>query len=209
MQRDFEVRRAVEVDQSAAGQNAEPMANPPRVSWQEAGAVFATAMIAAAAVRAVGVRAGDTVVVSHAGEGVGAMAVQLAVDADAIVIGLAEEGSHRWLVDHDVVPIAPGSGAEERIQAVSGGEVDAFIDAGGEDAAGLAARLGVAPHRIYTASYTASYSASYPAARTLFELAELIEDGVLEIPVLKISSVREAYGERDDGTHRRGARPGD
>jgi NADPH:quinone reductase-like Zn-dependent oxidoreductase len=191
MREDVEVRRAVEVDQTAVGQNAEAGATPPYVSWEGAGAVFATGILAYAAVRAVGVRAGDTVVVIGAGEGVGAVAAQLALNADATVIGVAGESSHRWLVDQEVVPIAPGPGVEDRVRAVTGGEVDAFIDAaaaaGGEESAALAARLGVAPDRVYTVNTATAADDAWASrsARVIGELAELIESGLLEIPILR------------------------
>jgi NADPH:quinone reductase-like Zn-dependent oxidoreductase len=191
MREDVEVRRAVEVDQTAVGQNAEAGATPPYVSWEGAGAVFATGILAYAAVRAVGVRAGDTVVVTGAGEGVGAVAAQLALNADATVIGVAAESSHRWLVGQEVVPIAPGPGVEDRIRAVTGGEVDAFIDAagpaGGGDSAALAAQLGVPPHRVYTVNTATAADDAWASrsARVIGELAELIESGLLEIPILR------------------------
>lgn len=193
MREDVEVRRAVEVDQTAMGQNAEAGGTPPYVSWEGAGAVFATGILAYAAVRAVGVRAGDTVVVTGAGEGVGAVAAQLALNADATVIGVAAESSHRWLVGQEVVPIAPGPGVEDRIRAVTGGEVDAFIDAaapapaGDEESTALAARLGVPPHRVYTVNTASAADDAWASrsARVIAELAELIESGLLEIPILR------------------------
>jgi Zn-dependent alcohol dehydrogenase len=51
---------------------------PPGVSWEAAGALFVAGATAYAAVRAVGVSAGDTVVVSGAAGGVGSITVQLA-----------------------------------------------------------------------------------------------------------------------------------
>src|ERR1700720_849367 len=81
-----------------------------------------------AAVRAVSLTAGDIVVVSGAAGGVGSIAVQLARNVGARVLGLASVGNPAWLTDHGVIPIAYGDGVAERIGAAAGGRVDAFID---------------------------------------------------------------------------------
>ncbi len=60
------------------------------------------------AVRAVGPTGGDTVAVSGAAGGVGSIAVQLARQAGATVIGLASEAHHPWLAGHGVIPVAYG-----------------------------------------------------------------------------------------------------
>jgi hypothetical protein len=54
-------------------------------------------------VKAVSVKSGDTVVVSAAAGGVGSVAVQLAKNAGAKVIGLSSEANHKWLSDHGVI----------------------------------------------------------------------------------------------------------
>ncbi|HTX13418.1 MAG TPA: NADP-dependent oxidoreductase, partial [Solirubrobacteraceae bacterium] len=79
---------------------------PAGVSWEAAGALHVAGATAYAAVRAVGVSPGDTVVVSGAAGGVGSLAVQLAARAGASkVIGLAGERHHEWLRDHGVIPV--------------------------------------------------------------------------------------------------------
>src|SRR6202453_3716738 len=123
---------------------------PANVSWEQAGALFVAGTTAYAAVRAVALKPGDTVVVSGAAGGVGSIAVQLARDAGAKVIGLAGESNQQWLKDHEVIPVAYGDGVEDRIRAASGGKVDAFIDTFGSGYVDLAIKLGVAPNRIDT-----------------------------------------------------------
>src|SRR5580692_4465157 len=76
---------------------------PEKVSWDVAGSLFVAGTTAYAAVRAVSIRAGDTVVVSGAAGGVGSLAVQLARNAGGKVIGLASEKHHEWLVGHGSV----------------------------------------------------------------------------------------------------------
>jgi NADPH:quinone reductase-like Zn-dependent oxidoreductase len=178
---------------------------PAHVSWEQAGALFVAGTTAYAAVRAVSVTAGDTVVVSGAAGGVGSIAVQLARNAGAKVLGLASVANHAWLTDHGVIPISHGDGVAERIRAAVGNRVDAFIDTFGGGYVELALELGVAPDRIDTiidfaaaAKHGVKTDGSSAAAnaRVLAELAGLIDAGRLEIPIAKVyrlADVREAY----------------
>jgi NADPH:quinone reductase-like Zn-dependent oxidoreductase len=188
---------------------------PANVPWEQAGALFVAGTTAYAAVRAVSLNRGDTVVVSGAAGGVGSIAVQLARNSGAKVIGLAGEGNHKWLADHGVIPIAYGDGVEGRIRAASGGKVDAFVDTFGGGYVELALKLGVAPNRIDTvidfaaaAKYGVKTEGNQAAANAevLGELAGLIAAGRLEIPIAKVyrlADVREAYRELEQ-RHTRG-----
>jgi NADPH:quinone reductase-like Zn-dependent oxidoreductase len=178
---------------------------PANVSWEQAGGLFVAGTTAFAAVRAVDLKPGDTVVVSGAAGGVGSIAVQLARNAQAKVIGLAGEGNQQWLRDHGVIPATYGNGVEGRIRTASGGKVDAFIDTFGGGYVELAIKLGVAPNRIDTIIDWAAAekyhvktdgSAAAASAEVLGQLAALIAAGQLEIPIAKVyplSKVREAY----------------
>jgi NADPH:quinone reductase-like Zn-dependent oxidoreductase len=188
---------------------------PVNVSWEQAGGLFVVGTTAFAAVRAVDLKPGDTVVVSGAAGGVGSIAVQLAKAAGAKVIGLAGEGNQQWLKDHGVIPVAYGGGVEGRIHAASGGKVDAFIDTFGGGYVDLAIKLGVAPNRIDTIidfAAAAKYhvktegNAAAANAEVLGQLAGLVAAGKLEIPIAKVyplSKVREAYQELEQ-RHTRG-----
>ena len=181
---------------------------PADVSWEAAGALFVAGTTAYAAVRAVGVSAGDTVVVSGAAGGVGSLVVQLARRAGAAVIGLAGETNHQWLLEHGAIPVAYGDGVAARIREVTDGHVDAFIDTfGGGYVAMAVEELGVAPERIDTIidwgaieryGVKADGTAAAASADVLAELAALIDSGELEIPIAKTFSlerVRDAYRE--------------
>ena len=125
---------------------ADLVPKPANVSWEVAGGLYVVGTTAYAAVAAVGVQAGDTVVVSGAAGGVGSLAVQLAKHRGATVIGLASPANHDWLSAHGVIGVGYGDGVAERIRAAAGGTVDAFIDTFGADYIRLAIDLGVA-HR--------------------------------------------------------------
>jgi NADPH:quinone reductase-like Zn-dependent oxidoreductase len=188
---------------------------PGNVSWEQAGALFVVGTTAFAAVRSVALSPGDTVVVSGAVGGVGSVAVQLARNAGAKVIGLASERNHKWLSDHGIIPVSYGDGVEDRIRAASGGKVDAFIDTFGGGYVELALKLGVAPDRIDTiidfaaaAKYGVKTEGNQVAAtaEVLGQLAGLLAAGRLEIPIAKVyplAEVRDAYRELEQ-RHTRG-----
>jgi NADPH:quinone reductase-like Zn-dependent oxidoreductase len=180
---------------------------PANVPWEVAGALFVAGSTAYAAVRAVGVRSGEQVVVSGAAGGVGSLAVQLLRLAGARVIGLAGPANHQGLRDHGVTPLAYGDGAAARIRASTGGKVDAFVDTFGGGYVELALKLGVRPERIDTIiDFAAAQkhgvksegSSAAANAQVLGELVGLISEGKLELPiamVFPLSAVREAYRE--------------
>jgi NADPH:quinone reductase-like Zn-dependent oxidoreductase len=194
-------------------ENATP--RPAGVPWEVAGALFVAGATAYAASRAVSPAEGDTVVVSGAAGGVGSLTVQLVRRSGATVIGLASEPNHEWLRGHGVVAVTYGDGVADRIREAAPGGVDAFIDTIGGGYVELALELGVAPDRIDTiadfaapAKYgvKADGNAAGASAETLAELAALVDDGALEVPIAAtypLERVRDAYTELERN-HTRG-----
>lgn len=180
---------------------------PAGVPWEVAGSLYVAGTTAYAAVRAVALSPGDTVVVAGAAGGVGSLAVQLAKDTGAQVIGLASKANHDWLAGHGVVPVEYGPGVAERVLQAANGTVDAFIDAFGNGYVEMALELGVAPERIDTivdfgavGKYGVKFEGNAAAAQAsvLAELAALIEAGRLEVPIAAVyplAQVRDAYRE--------------
>jgi NADPH:quinone reductase-like Zn-dependent oxidoreductase len=187
---------------------------PAGVSWAAAGSLYVAGCTAYAAVRAVALTSGDTVVVAGAAGGVGCITVQLARLAGATVIGLASERHHDWLRSKGVVPVAYGDGVANRIRAVSP-NTDAFIDTFGAGYVRLALDLGVSPDRIDTIADFAAVqeygvkaegNAAGASASTLAALAELVAAGKLEVPIaatFPLEAVRDAYRQLEQG-HTRG-----
>jgi NADPH:quinone reductase-like Zn-dependent oxidoreductase len=185
-------------------------ARPPGVPWQAAGSLFVAGTTAYAAVRAVGLTEGDTVVVCGAAGGVGSIAVQLARLAGAAVIGLASQAHHPWLAGKGVIPVAYGDALADRIRQAAS-KVDAFIDTFGADYVQLALELGVEPSRIDTivnfeaaARYgvRAEGSAEAASASVLAELAGLIAARELELPIeatFPLDRVQDAYRRLGEG----------
>ena len=141
--------------------------------------------------------------------------MQLARRAGATVIGLASEHNHEWLRGHGVVPVTYGDGVADRIRAAAPDGVDAFIDTVGGGYVELALELGVAPDRIDTIAdfeavakhgVKADGNAAGASAQTLAELATLIDEGALEVPIAAtypLDQVRDAYTELERN-HTRG-----
>ena len=187
---------------------------PAGVSWEAAGSLYVAGATAWAMVHAVSLGPGDIVVVSGAAGGVGSIAVQLARIAGATVIGLASEANHPWLISHGVIPVSYGEGVADRIREASGGPVDAFLDTQGGGYVELAIELGVRPERIDTiADFTAkqTYGVKIDGnavggnAQVLAELAALVDQGRVEIPIANVyplAQVQDAYRELEQGhTH--------
>jgi NADPH:quinone reductase-like Zn-dependent oxidoreductase len=185
-------------------------AKPGPVAWEVAGSLFVAGMAALASVKAVGPQAGDTVVVSAAAGGVGSVAVQLAHNTGATVIGLAGERNHDWLRAHGIVAVTYGDGQADRIRAAAAGKVDAFIDTFGGGYVDLAVELGVSPDRINTiidhaaaerVGAHAEGTQAVASAPRLGELVELVAEGRVEIPIAKtypLEQVRQAFTELAD-----------
>lgn len=188
---------------------------PAEVPWDAAGALFVAGSTAYACVRAVSLSDGDTVVVAGAAGGVGSLTVQLAREAGARVLGLAGEQNHQFLSGLGVIPVAYGEGVEDRLREVSGGKIDAFIDAFGGDYIEIALGLGVRPQRVNTIvnfqapethGVSAEGTATAASADVLAGLARLIADGRLQVPIARVyplEQVQEAFRELERG-HTRG-----
>jgi NADPH:quinone reductase-like Zn-dependent oxidoreductase len=182
-------------------------AKPDAVSWDVAGGLFVAGTTAYAAVRAVGLSRGDVVAVAGAAGGVGTIAVQLAIDAGATVLGIAGPSNDEWLRAHNVIPLNYGDDLAARLRAASpSGRIDAFLDFFGGGYVELAIdELGVAPDRVDTIIDFAAAeqfkvktagNADANNAGVLAELAALLADGKLDMPIAEVyalDDVRTAY----------------
>jgi NADPH:quinone reductase-like Zn-dependent oxidoreductase len=185
---------------------------PPKVPWEVAGSLGIAGSTAYASVRAVSLKRGDTVAVSAAAGGVGAIAVQLAARAGAQVIGIASPSNHMWLAAHGVKPESYGADLSDRLRER---RIDAFIDTHGGGYVKLAVELGVSRERIDTIidfiaarDYGAKTEGSNAArnASVIAELAALVASGDLEVPIaatFPLNDVRAAFSLLEQG-HIRG-----
>jgi NADPH2:quinone reductase len=183
---------------------------PADLGWPEAGALYVVGVTAFAAVRAVDVAEGDTVVVSAAAGGVGTITVQLLKVKGANVVGLASPDHHDWLREKGVTPVTYGEGVMQRILEATPDGIDAFIDLFGPEYVDLAVQLDVPPEKIETiiafdkaqevgAKSEGSSDASSP--EILGEMAELVAAGKIEVPIAAeypLEEVREAFEQLED-----------
>jgi NADPH:quinone reductase-like Zn-dependent oxidoreductase len=180
---------------------------PPRVPWEVAGSLFVAGVTAYAAVRAVQLVPGDTVAIAGAAGGVGSVAVQLARRAGATVLGIAGPSNDAWLADHGAVPVNYGDDLPARLRAAAkSGHIDALLDFfGGGYVAIAIEELRLPREKVDTiADFDAvkrfgvrsKGGADAATAAVLAELADLVAQGELEVPiagVFALDDVREAY----------------
>jgi NADPH:quinone reductase len=183
---------------------------PADLSWEAAGSLYVVGVTAFAAVRAVDIKEGDTVVVSGAAGGVGTITVQLLKVRGANVVGLASEDHHRWLWDKGAIPVTYGESVLQRILEATPDGIDAFIDLYGPEYIDLALELGVPAPKIETiisyeraaevgAKSEGSSDATSP--EILGEMAELVATGKIEVPIAAtypLDEVREAFEQLED-----------
>jgi NADPH2:quinone reductase len=165
---------------------------PSELSWEAAGSLYVVGCTAYAAVRAVDVKAGDTVAVSAAAGGVGTVVVQLLGVRGAQVLGIASPANAEWLIAHGAIPIPYGDGLAERLRATAPNGIDAFIDLFGAEYVQLAADLGIPRDRIETIiafekaqelGTKADGSGTASTTEVLTEMANLVASGKIEIPI--------------------------
>jgi NADPH:quinone reductase len=183
---------------------------PVDLSWEQAGALYVVGVTAFAAVRAVDIAEGDTVVVAGAAGGVGAITVQLLQVKGAKVVGLASESHHDWLRAKGVTPVTYGEGVLQRILEATSQGIDAFIDLYGPEYIDLALELDVPPEKIETiiaferageVGAKAEGSGDATTPEILAEMAELVAAGRIDLPIAAtypLDEVREAFEQLED-----------
>ncbi|MYR08897.1 zinc-binding dehydrogenase [Gordonia sp. SID5947] len=108
---------------------------PAALDVERAGGLLLVGVTAADAVRTAGLTESDVVLV-HGGSGaVGAIAVQLAVQAGATVIATASPANHRFVRALGAVPVSYGEGLLDRVEAATSTPITAVIDTVGNDEA--------------------------------------------------------------------------
>ena len=180
---------------------------PARVSWEAAGSLYVAGTTAWATMRSVGLNPGEVVAISGAAGGVGSIAIQLAGNLGAAVLGIAGAGNFQWLESMGTTPIVYGDGLADRLRTAASAAIDAFIDCFGGGYVELAIdELGVKPDRVDTiidweagtrhGAHVDGMSTVQDVASVVSQLASLIEQGQLTIPVaatFALEDVRQAY----------------
>src|SRR6202034_2576237 len=108
---------------------------PDTLDWAQASGLMVAGGTAWHLLAVTGVSVGDTVLIHGAAGGVGVMAVQLAVERGATVVGTASESGHALLRDLGAEPVTYGPGLEDRVRALAPDGIDAAVDTVGGDEA--------------------------------------------------------------------------
>ncbi|WP_026416758.1 NADP-dependent oxidoreductase [Actinomadura oligospora] len=176
-----------------------PVANvvrkPAGMPWEVAGAFPAAVMTPHIALDDLRVGEGDTLLIHAAAGGVGAVAVQMAVNAGATVIGTASEENHEYLRSLGAIPVTYGEGLADRVRAAAPDGVDAALDGAGGHALEVSLELVKDRDRILTlvehgraeelGIRTTTFSKRSMAR--VADSASLFEDGRLSL------NIRDAY----------------
>ncbi|MFI1436996.1 NADP-dependent oxidoreductase [Streptomyces lydicus] len=173
---------------------------PEGIGDEVAGTLPVSGLTASAALAAIGLRTGDTILIGGAAGGVGIFAVQLAKLAGARVLGTASEGTFGFLRGLGAEPVAYGPGLADRVRALAPEGITAATDLFGREAAETALALGVAPERI---SVVADGPAPPPGVRktgaldagpgTLERIADAIHSGEITVPIAATFPVEQIW----------------
>jgi NADPH:quinone reductase len=179
---------------------------PESLDWNMAGALFVVAATASAAVAAVAPQRRETILVSGAAGGVGALVTQLVLRTGATVVGTAGASRQDWLRSLGAIPVGYDTDLQESLSRVAPSGFDAVIDTVGHGYVDLAIKLGVETNRINTIIdfeaaarhkvHTDGGSEVESPNAVLTEVARLIADGELQVPVAAVydlQDVRQAY----------------
>ncbi|MFF0156420.1 NADP-dependent oxidoreductase [Streptomyces sp. NPDC005263] len=187
---------------------------PAQLSFARAATLPVAAATAYDGVHQLDLPAGATLLVTGAGGGVGAAAVQIARAVGLSVVGVASEGKRDFVEALGAVHVPSGPGWAERVRAAAPDGVDAVYDLVGGEVLADAARLVTDPARLITAGAPAEEAQRYGGARVarkrnaavLEAVAQLVVNGELDPHITRtfpLDRAGEALRTVEDG-HARG-----
>ncbi|WP_329027100.1 NADP-dependent oxidoreductase [Streptomyces sp. NBC_01423] len=186
---------------------------PEGLTFEEAAGYPSVVETALRIIDQVGVRAGETLLVSGASGGVGSAVLQIARDRGIAVIGTGGAANQDYLRDLGALATTYGEGWVERVRGL--GRVDAALDLAGSGVIPELVALTGDPAKVITIADLdapehgvrfSGVAGSVPDA--LAEAVDLIERGRLHIPVEKSYALTEAAQAHADSRagHTRGRR---
>ncbi|BCJ35424.1 oxidoreductase [Actinocatenispora thailandica] len=161
---------------------------PAALDWAQAGGLPLAGLTAKRCVERTEIGAGDVVLVYGAAGGVGTLAVQLAVDRGARVLGTASAASHDAVRALGATPVEYGDGLAERIRELAPDGVDAALDLVGGQQPTTSAVLSPGGRHVSIADpgveqHGGAWIWVRPDGAGLAELARLADEGRLTVPV--------------------------
>ncbi|MFG2502177.1 NADP-dependent oxidoreductase [Streptomyces sp. NPDC048441] len=186
---------------------------PEGLTFEEAAGYPSVVETALRVIREVGVRPGQTLLVSGASGGVGSAVLQIARDRGITVIGTAGSANQEYLRSLGAVATTYGEGWVERVRQLGG--ADAALDLAGSGVIRELVQLTGDPQKVISIADLGApelgvrfsgVAGSVPEA--LAEAAALISRGKLHIPVEKSYTLAEAAAAHIDSQagHTRGRR---
>jgi NADPH:quinone reductase-like Zn-dependent oxidoreductase len=162
------------------------VAKPASLPWMKAVAIPVAGEAAQRVLDLLGVTAGETLLLHGAAGGVGTIAVQLAVQRGATVIGTASDANQDYVRSLGAIPVTYGDGLVARVRAAAPQGVDAVFDAAGKGALPASIELRGGTDRIITIADTngaaefgvhfAAGKAEGQSTRALAKLAQSVAD---------------------------------
>ncbi|MET7611474.1 NADP-dependent oxidoreductase [Streptomyces seoulensis] len=186
---------------------------PGNLTFEEAAGYPSVVETALRVLREVGVRPGETLLVSGASGGVGSAVLQIARDRGITVIGTAGAANQDYLRDLGALATTYGQGWTERVRRL--GHVDAALDLAGSGVIRELTELTGDPARVLSIAdldaprFGVRFSGAAGDIRAaLTEAVDLISRGRLHIPVDKSYRLDEAASAHIDSRagHTRGRR---
>lgn len=160
---------------------------PRNATWAQAAALPLAGITAyQAIVHALNMREGETLLIHGASGGVGSIAAQIALSRGAKVVGSASEINHNYLRSIGVQPVLYGDQLVEDVRRIVPGGFDAIFDCVGRGVLSLNPQIG------RTGVRACSIAGTAPGAKTVFaranqrdlmKLVELVDSGVLVVPI--------------------------
>jgi len=174
-------------------------AKPDGLSFEEAAGYPVPVETAIRILNQIGVRPGETLLVSGAAGGVGSAVVQIARQRGITVIGTASAANHDYLRSLGVVATTYGDGLVDRVRALAPDGVDAALDIAGSGVIPELIELTGEPSKVlsiadFSAPEHGAQVSSSPsgAADAYAEAARLFSAGGLHIPVDKTFALTDA-----------------
>jgi NADPH:quinone reductase-like Zn-dependent oxidoreductase len=187
---------------------------PSSVDWAVAAAAGVAGETSERGLRLLGVSAGDTLFVDGGAGGVGAVAVQMAVNRGMRVIASASEANHGYLQEIGAIPVRYGEGVAARVAEAAQARVDAVFDVVGKTPVEDLVDIAPEPSKVVTIANFAAGAAGVQvtagdadsqAMQALAEVAGLLASNKLVIKVQTFPFERAAEAYRlSQGGHVRG-----
>ncbi|WP_285106124.1 NADP-dependent oxidoreductase [Promicromonospora sp. MEB111] len=171
---------------------------PDGLAVTQAAALPVVGEAARRALRVLGPRPGETLLVHGASGGIGGLVTQLAVAAGVRVIGTASPANQGRVAAYGATPTTYGAGLVERVRALTP-VVDAVLDTSGAGVLPDSIELRGGTDRVLTLTDPAAHDLgvefderSQPSATELADLVGLVLHGEVSVPVAHVLPLAEA-----------------